>query len=179
MARETLIQTAALLTAGILIGLTLSAGLGMVFPQPTRTKLVIAIQPTLSAAEVMQRSKPVEAFLEQRLPEVDVEIYVPTSYAAAVEALRRGHAQAAFMSAWPSYLAWKLAGAEVVLAEVRTVGEGDKLIQSTAYYSYWIVMPDSPIKSVEDLRGKKVALPSPISTSGYLAPVAKLVELGY
>ncbi|MEM2114591.1 MAG: phosphate/phosphite/phosphonate ABC transporter substrate-binding protein [Candidatus Caldarchaeum sp.] len=179
MARETLIQTAALLTAGILIGLTLSAGLGMVFPQPTRTKLVIAIQPTLSAAEVMQRSKPVEAFLEQRLPEVDVEIYVPTSYAAAVEALRRGHAQAGFMSAWPSYLAWKLAGAEVVLAEVRTVGEGDKLIQSTAYYSYWIVMPDSPIKSVEDLRGKKVALPSPISTSGYLAPVAKLVELGY
>ncbi|MCS6785363.1 MAG: phosphate/phosphite/phosphonate ABC transporter substrate-binding protein, partial [Candidatus Caldarchaeum sp.] len=140
---------------------------------------VLAVQPTLAGAEVLQRAKPIEAFLEKELPEIDVEIYVPTSYAAVVEALRRGHAQAAFMGAWPSYLAWKLGEAEVVLAEIRTVGEGDKLIQAPQYYSYWVVMPNSPIKSIEDLRGKKVAMPSPISTSGYVAPVAKLVELGY
>lgn len=179
--RRTIIQTTALITAGIIIGLAFSAAFGYTFlsPRQDRVKLVLAVQPTLSAAEVLQRARPVEAFLEQKLPDVDVEIYVPTSYAAVVESLRRGHAHAAFMSAWPSYLAWKLAEAEVVLAEIRTVGEGGKLVEAPQYYSYWVVLPDSPIKSVEDLRGKKVALTSPISTSGYLAPVAKLVELGY
>ncbi|MEM3082738.1 MAG: PhnD/SsuA/transferrin family substrate-binding protein, partial [Candidatus Caldarchaeum sp.] len=174
------IQTIALLTAGIIIGMLLSASFGFVVVQPqSRQKLVIAVQPTLSAAEVLQRAKPIEAFLEQKLPDIDIEIYVPTSYAAVVESLRRGHAHAAFMSAWPSYLAWKLADAEVVLAEIRTVGEGDKIVEEPQYYSYWVVLPNSPIKSIEDLRGKKVALPSPISTSGYVAPLAKLVELGY
>ncbi|MEM0349600.1 MAG: phosphate/phosphite/phosphonate ABC transporter substrate-binding protein [Candidatus Caldarchaeum sp.] len=174
------IKSIALITAGIIIGLLLSAAFGLVILQPqNKQKLVIAVQPTLSAAEVVQRAKPIEAFLEQKLPDIDVEIYVPTSYAAVVESLRRGHAHAAFMSAWPSYLAWKLADAEVVLAEIRTVGEGDKIVEAPQYYSYWVVLPNSPIQSIEDLRGKKVALPSPISTSGYVAPVAKLVELGY
>jgi phosphonate transport system substrate-binding protein len=170
-------KTVILLTAGVVIGLLISTGFAILTqPRPTQ-KLVIAIQPTLAAAEALQRSKPLESFLEQRLG-VDVEIYVPTSYAAVVEALRQGHADAAMMSAWPSYLAWKLAGAEVVLAEVRRVGEGDRLVEKTYYYSYWVVLPDSPIKSLEELRGRKVALPSPISTSGYVAPLAKLVEKG-
>jgi phosphonate transport system substrate-binding protein len=159
-------KTVILLTAGVVIGLLISTGFAILTqPRPTQ-KLVIAIQPTLAAAEALQRSKPLESFLEQRLG-VDVEIYVPTSYAAVVEALRQGHADAAMMSAWPSYLAWKLAGAEV-----------DRLVEKTYYYSYWVVLPDSPIKSLEELRGRKVALPSPISTSGYVAPLAKLVEKG-
>ncbi|MCS6768820.1 MAG: phosphate/phosphite/phosphonate ABC transporter substrate-binding protein [Candidatus Caldarchaeum sp.] len=179
MRSKIIIQTSALIIVGVIIGLASSAVLGFVFQQPVQQKLVLAVQPTLAAAEVLQRAKPIEAFLEREMPEVDVEIYVPTSYAAVVESLRRGHAQAALMGAWPSYLAWKLGEAEIVLAEIRTVGEGEKLIQAPQYYSYWVVMPDSPIKSVEDLRGKKVAMPSPISTSGYVAPLAKLVELGY
>jgi phosphonate transport system substrate-binding protein len=145
-------KTVILLTAGVVIGLLISTGFAILTqPRPTQ-KLVIAIQPTLAAAEALQRSKPLESFLEQRL--------------------------GVMMSAWPSYLAWKLAGAEVVLAEVRRVGEGDRLVEKTYYYSYWVVLPDSPIKSLEELRGRKVALPSPISTSGYVAPLAKLVEKG-
>ncbi len=165
-----------LLGIGILIGALPSIFLLTMYSQPTQ-KIVIAVQPTLASAEILQRAKPMESFLEERLG-VDVEIYVPMSYAAVVEALRRGHAQVALMSAWPAYLAWKLGGAEVVLAEVRTVGQGDKIVNETYYYSYWVVMPDSPIRSLEDLRGKKVGLPSPLSTSGYVAPLAKLVEKG-
>ncbi|MEM0440797.1 MAG: phosphate/phosphite/phosphonate ABC transporter substrate-binding protein [Candidatus Caldarchaeum sp.] len=180
MSRKTIIQTTAFISIGIIIGLAFTAVFGSAwFQPPPKQKLVIAVQPTFAAAEVLQKSKPIEAFLEQQIPEVDVEIYVPTSYAAVVESLRRGHAQAAFMGAWPSYLAWKLAEAEIVLAEIRIVGEGDKLIEAPQYYSYWVVLPDSPINSFEDLRDKKVAMPSPISTSGYVAPIAKLVEQGF
>ncbi|MEM4416245.1 MAG: hypothetical protein QXH32_09840, partial [Candidatus Caldarchaeum sp.] len=57
------IQTIALITAGIIIGMLLSASFGFVVVQPqSRQKLVIAVQPTLSAAEVLQRAKPIEAF---------------------------------------------------------------------------------------------------------------------
>lgn len=158
------------------MGALITSGLSLLTNQPSQ-KIVIAIQPTIAASDILQRAKPVETFLEERLA-VDVEMYVPTSYAAVVEALRRGHAHAALMSAWPSYLAWKLSDAEVVLAEVRTVGSGDKIVNATHYFSYWVTLPDSSISSLEDLRGKKVGLPSPISTSGYVAPLSKLVEKG-
>ncbi|MEM2236931.1 MAG: phosphate/phosphite/phosphonate ABC transporter substrate-binding protein [Candidatus Caldarchaeum sp.] len=169
-------KTLLLLAVGVVIGITITSGLSFLYSRPSQ-KIVIAVQPTLGAADVLQRSKPLESFLEEKLG-VDVEIYVPTSYAAVVEALRRGHAHAALMSAWPSYLAWKLADAEVVLAEVRRVGLGDKIVNETYYFSYWVTLPESPIRSLEDLRGKKVGLPNPISTSGYVAPLAKLVEKG-
>ncbi|MEM1945082.1 MAG: phosphate/phosphite/phosphonate ABC transporter substrate-binding protein [Nitrososphaerota archaeon] len=165
------------LSIGIMVGALAAIGATALLQPPQREKVIIAVQPTLSAASVMEQAKPLEKFLEDRLG-VDVEIYVPTSYAAVVEAIRRGHAQAAMMSAWPAYLAWKLGGADVALAEVRMVSIGGKLVNSTYYYSYWVVPKDSEVKTLEDLRGKVVALPSPLSTSGYLAPLAKLVEKG-
>ncbi|GBC68726.1 Phosphate-import protein PhnD [archaeon HR01] len=166
-----------LLVAGILIGAIGVLGATALQHPAEPKKLILAVQPTLTASAVLQQAKPLEEFLESKLG-VDVEIYVPTSYAAVVEAIRRGHADAALMSAWPAYLAWKLGGAEVALAEVREVNIGEALVNSTSYFSYWVVPKDSPINSVEELRGKTVALPSPLSTSGYVAPLAKLVEKG-
>ena len=69
-------------------------------------------------------------------------------------------------------------GAEVVLAEIREVSIGDEKTEEPFYFSYWVVPKDSPYASLEDLRGKKVAFPSQLSTSGYVAPLARLVELG-
>lgn len=170
-------QASILIAVGILLGALASAGVTAITQQQTKEKIVIAVQPTLSATSVLQQAKPLESFLEEKLG-IDVEIYVPTSYAAAVEAVRRGHAHAALMSAWPSYLAWKLGGADVVLAEVRDVSVGDRRVNSTYYYSYWVVPKDSEVTALEQLKGKTVALPSPLSTSGYVAPLARLVEKG-
>jgi len=103
----------------------------------------------------------------------------PTSFAGVIEALRFGHAHAAFMSAWPAALSQKHAGAEVALAEVREVVIGQEMTQATYYFSHWVVRTNSPLNTLADLRGKRVALPSQLSTSGYVAPMAKLVELGF
>ncbi len=141
-------------------------------------KLVIAVQPTSTPEQLNAQAKELEKFLEDRLG-VDVELRFPTTFAGVVESLRYGHADAAFMSAWPASLANTYAGAEVVLAEVREVVIGTEKTEAPSYFSYWVVPKDSPYTSLEQLRGKKVAFPSALSTSGYVAPVARLVELGY
>ena len=144
---------------------------------PPREKLVLAIQPTSTPETLAAESAELEKFLEDRLG-VDVEIRVPTLFAGVIESLRFGHAQAAFMSAWPAAMARKYAGAELVLAEVREVVIGQDKVERPYYYSYWVVPQDSPYKSLAELKGKKAAFPSPLSTSGYVVPMARLVDLG-
>jgi phosphonate transport system substrate-binding protein len=144
---------------------------------PRGSKLTIAVQPTNTPEKLSTDAKQLEEFLAVRLNR-DVEIIFPTSYAGVIEALRFGHAQVAFMSAWPLALAQKNAGAEIALAEVREVVIGAEAKQEPYYFSYWVVRKDSPYTTLEDLRGKKVALPSALSTSGYVAPVGRMVELG-
>ena len=141
-------------------------------------KLTIAIQPTVASDEMLSKAKPLQQFLEKSLGgRTKVEIYVPTSDAAVVESLRFGHAQVAFMSAWPAQLAVRLGGAEVALAEVREVIHGKKKVDAPYYFSYWVVNPDSSHKELSSLKGKSACFPSPISTSGFVAPVGRMVEL--
>lgn len=140
-------------------------------------KLTIAVQPTSTPEKLSADAKGIETFLSERV-NGKVELVFPTSFAGVIESLRFGHAQAAFMSAWPASLARKLASAEVVLAEVREVVIDDKMTEAPYYYSYWVVRRDSQYTKLEQLRGKKASLPSQLSTSGYVAPVARMVELG-
>ena len=142
-----------------------------------KDSIVIAVQPSATQEELSDQASELEGFLEDRL-DSDVELRFPTTYAGVVEALRFGHADAAFMSAWPSALAAKHAEAEVVLAEVREVTIGDEKVEEPYYYSYWVVPSDSEFDSLQDLQGKRAAFPSQLSTSGFVAPVARMVELG-
>ena len=146
-------------------------------PSPTASKIVIAVQPTNTPEQLSADAKELEDFLAKRLGR-PVEIVFPTTFAGVIEALRFGHAQAAFMSAWPLALAEKRAGAQIALAEIREVTIGQQKTEAPYYYSYWVVRPESPYTKLSDLKGKKASLPSALSTSGYVAPVARLVELG-
>jgi len=142
-----------------------------------QAKVVIAVQPTSTPEQLTADAKELREFLSKRLNR-EVEIVFPMTYAGVVEALRFGHAQAAFMSAWPAQLAVKHAKADVALAEVREVVIGQQKKAETFYFSYWVVAKDSPVERLEQLRGKRAVFPSPLSTSGYVAPLARLVELG-
>ena len=166
------LQLLTLTAVGGLFGLGLTA-----CSDSDKDSIVIAVQPSATQEELSDQASELETFLEERL-DSDVELRFPTTYAGVVEALRFGHADAAFMSAWPSALAAKHAEAEVVLAEVREVSIGDEKTEEAFYYSYWIVPADSEYDSLEDLKGKRAAFPSQLSTSGFVAPVARMVELG-
>jgi phosphonate transport system substrate-binding protein len=142
-----------------------------------KPKIVIAVQPTATAEQLSANAKDLGTFLTGKMGR-EVELVFPTTYAGVVESLRFGHAQAAFMSAWPARLAWKLAEGDVALAEIREVVIGQDKKEETFYFSYWVVPKNSTITKLEDLRGKRVAFPSQLSTSGYVAPLARLIELG-
>ena len=163
----------------MVLALTLSACAPGKLESPAKEKLVLAVQPTATPEKLSAEAKDIEAFLEARMPNVDIEIVFPTFYGGVIESLRFGHAQAAFLSAWPAALAVKNAGAEVALAEIREVVIGEEKVERPYYFSYWVVLKDSPYTSLEQLRGKKAAFSSLLSTSGYVAPLARLVKLGF
>jgi phosphonate transport system substrate-binding protein len=93
------------------------------------------------------------------------------SNAAQVEAMRSGRLHVGGFSTGPTAFAVNLAGA------VPFAVKGDaKGFQS--YRLLLLVRADSPIKSMADLKGRRVAHTSPSSNSGNLAPRALFPSLG-
>jgi phosphonate transport system substrate-binding protein len=162
----------------LLLILVVGVGVYYFYSRPAVEKLVIVVNP-MPRDRVQVEAVELERFLEEKLG-VDVELYFPTSVAAIVEALRYGHAQVALgVGALPSALALSVADVNMVLVEVREVIIDGKATSAPYYYSYWIVLKDSPYTSLDQLRGRRACFPSELSTSGYVFPMYRLVELGY
>jgi len=142
-----------------------------------KDKLVIAIQPTSTPEQLSSQSQELKDYLQKKLDR-DVEIFFPTSYAGVIESLRFGHAHAAFMGSWPAVLAMTKADADILLAEVREVFIDDEKTEAPYYFSYWVVLPESPYRTLDDLRGRRAAFSSKLSSSGYVAPLSRMVEMG-
>ena len=138
-------------------------------------KLIIAVQPTSTPEKLADGAVELEKYLEEKLG-VDVGITFPTSYAGVVEALRFGHADAAFMSAWPALLAQQKAGAQVVLAEVREVIIDGQKAERPYYYSYWVVPSASPYTSLDQMRGNMNLSRCPDPSSYERANYAEILQ---
>ncbi len=173
-------STSWIVLVGFLL-LMILGGVGVYYlylSKPGVEKLVIVVNP-VPRERVQVEAIELERFLEERLG-IDVEIYFPASVAAIVEALRFGHAHVALgVGSLPAALALSVADVEMVLVEVRDVIIDGVAVQAPYYYSYWIVLKDSPYTSLDQLRGRRVCFPSELSTSGYIFPLYRLVELGY
>lgn len=97
----------------------------------------------------------------------EVEFFPVSSRTAAVEALSSKHVD--FVLTGP---------AEYVVFKNRTDAKVVIGWQRPDYFAQIVVMADGPIKSVEDLRGKKVAFGSIGSTSQHLGPAQALADMG-
>ena len=93
------------------------------------------------------------------------------SYAAQVEAMRSGRLHIAGVATGPTPYAVNLAGFEPIVAMRRPDG-------GIGYSLRLITHKDSPIRSVADLKGKRVAHVSPSSNSGDNAPRALFTSMG-
>lgn len=93
------------------------------------------------------------------------------SYAAQVEAMRSGRLHIAGVASGPTPFAVNLAGFVPVAAMQRADG-------SVGYTLQLITHRDSAIRSVTDLKGKRVAHVAPSSNSGDIAPRALFKALG-
>ncbi|MEO0969483.1 MAG: phosphate/phosphite/phosphonate ABC transporter substrate-binding protein [Cyanobacteria bacterium J06639_18] len=133
--------------------------------------LRISVLPTQSRAEQERMIKPLKQHLEKVLRQ-KVEFLIASSYKDNVDMLVDGRANAAYTGA-VSYLEALERGANVkpIVAPI------DKFTNRPWYRSCIIVRTKSPIKTLQDLKGKRVAFVNPSSTSGYLMPSAALKEL--
>ena len=102
-----------------------------------------------------------------------VELVQSTDYAALVEAAIAGRIDIGNFSGF-TYVAATNGGAPLTPIGVTVTEEGEE----PGYESLTVVPKGSDIKSIEDLKGKKVCFVDPGSTSGYLYPSAELLAVG-
>lgn len=120
--------------------------------------------PSVDAKVIKNRSREIEQFLEANTPYA-VEVSVPTSYVAVVEAFGSKRADVAALNTFGYILANEKYGAEARLTVLR--------YGRATYQAQIIARTDSGSDTVADLADKKFTYVDPASTSGYLLP-AKL-----
>lgn len=103
---------------------------------------------------------------------VPVEMSITTSYAALVEAQRGMQAQVGYYGALSFLLAEQQFGAVPIMVD-STDGKNPG-----SYYAILMAGKDSPVKSVQEIRGQDFTLVDPASTSGNLFPRVMLIEEG-
>lgn len=99
-----------------------------------------------------------------------VQIQVLSDYAAVVEGLGFGHVDMAYLGPRTFVIANHRYGAQAIVTQL--------IDDSPFYHSYFIVPHDSPLQSIDELRGKQVAFADPSSTSGSLIPKLELMNRG-
>ncbi len=101
-----------------------------------------------------------------------VKWYGPESYAAQVEAMRSGRLHVSGFSAGATVYGVNLGG----FHPVAMMGNKDGTFRG---YKLWLIThKDSDIKTVQDLKGRKVAHVTPSSNSGNQAPRALFKDMG-
>src|SRR5687768_2495206 len=102
---------------------------------------------------------------------LNYEVFVPTSYAATIEAMCASPSNSiGFIPAAGYIIANNRCGVEVAAAAVRRGWP--------AYWSMIIVRRDSDILTLGDLEGRSWGYPDAGSTSGYIVPSVQLQTLG-
>ena len=147
-------------------GLALAGGLQAAVAADWKSQypeLTLAVIPAENASTTVDRYTPLTAYLAKELG-VPVKLSVANDYAAVIEAQRAGNAQIAFYGP-ASYARAIITGVATEPVVVSRHSNG-----LTGYYSVLYVMKDSPYQKIEDLKGKKLALVDPNSTSGNNAP---------
>ena len=162
------------LTAGLLGAGLLAAAAPRASAQSWRAafpELTMAVVPAENSEGLTNRYGPFIAYLGRQLG-VPVRLRIANDYAAVIEGQRSGlvhiatYGPAAFARAL-------LTGVPTEAILIGVNGDGTR-----GYYSVFYVLKDSPYRSVADLRGRKLGLVDPNSTSGNNMPRFALDRMG-
>ncbi|WGF88021.1 phosphonate ABC transporter substrate-binding protein [Marinivivus vitaminiproducens] len=135
-------------------------------------ELVLAVIPSENASGTTDRYAPTVEYLARELG-TEVTLRIANDYAAVIEGQRAGNVQIGYYGP-ASYSRAVMTGVEIEPLVNTRNGSG-----TNGYYSVVYVRADSPYQSMEDLRGKSIALVDPNSTSGNNAPRYFLNRDGY
>ena len=126
-------------------------------------KLVIAYQPGIGYAPLIVMKN--ERWIEQRYPGTKVEWKVLASGAAITDGVIKGDIHVGAGGVGPLLVGWARGVNWKYLAPLN---EGD----------LWLMAKDPDIKTIEDLRGKRIAMPSPTSIQAQVLRKMAQVKLG-
>ncbi len=132
-------------------------------------KLAFAFQKQKDPRSIQEHAERVAEILGDRIG-IPVEVRVPTSYGATVQALISNRAHVAYVDSISFLLARSEAPVRLILVELR---DG-----RTEYDSIFVVRKDSPLQNLAELRGKRMMFTSNTSTSGYVMAYSRLVNEG-
>jgi phosphate/phosphite/phosphonate ABC transporter binding protein len=152
-------------------------------PSTERPAVSSAAAPRVMPARPLRRGRPPHlekgtaeeyAPLAQHLARVlahEVEIVVPKSYDEVVLGLADGSLDLGLLTPFVYVKAQERVPGLVLLASL--LGEG-----SPRYRGYIVVRSDSPVQDLAGLRGRRFGFVDPDSASGYLFPLALLLDAG-
>lgn len=133
--------------------------------------LRVGLIPNQNPEEVEAQYQPLEDYLREEIGR-EVEISVPATYNAVVEALVSGELDMAYFGGLTYVQARQRADVTPLVTEV------NPYTGTTKYHSLIIAPTDSDINEVEDIEGRDFAFGSVSSTSGSLYPSIMLNKAG-
>ncbi|MEX1377410.1 MAG: phosphate/phosphite/phosphonate ABC transporter substrate-binding protein [Eubacteriales bacterium] len=144
--------------------------------------LEVQLIPSRDASVLEAQRLPLEKLLEEQL-DMDVNVTIATDYNALIEAMASEQVQVGLLATTAYVLAADEGAAEAILKSLRydVDDNGGKLLDQPlvgGYKSQLVVAKDSGITSVADLKGKKIAISSFTSTSGFVWPANLLADNG-
>lgn len=145
-------------------------------------ELNIQFVPSSQADTILAKAKPLEDLLSKQLG-IPVHVSISTDYNTVIEAMGSKKVDMGFLPPDGYVTAHKQYGAKVILQSTRlgmkddnTGANTDKLVNN--YKSMVLVRADSSIKSIKDLKGKKIAVQGATSSAGYIYPTVELYKKG-
>lgn len=127
-------------------------------------ELVMAIVPAENASGTVDRFTPFAKYLEKELG-TKVTLRVANDYTAVIEGQKNRQIHMGFYGPGSYARAYAVSNGNTVAFTTTQNQDG-----SIGYYSVTYVMAGSPYKTLDDLKGKRLALVDVESTSGFKAP---------
>lgn len=145
------------------------------------TELTVQFVPSQNAETLEAKAKPLEKLLSDKLG-IPVKVSVSTDYNTIIEAMQSKKVDVGFLPPNTYVQAKEMGVAEVILQAQRygvNEKDGTPTTELTdSYKSMILVKADSGIKSLADLKGKKIAWQNVTSSAGYVYPAVEMKKEG-
>lgn len=139
-------------------------------PQNQQQTFLIGLVPEQDIFKQIRRYEPLADYLSRQL-NVRVALIVIPSYEKAVDFFKEKKLDAAFLGSMTYILAHTRLGVEPIARPVSLDG-------TSTYYGVMFVRADSKIRSVQDMKGKRLAMVEANTMAGYLLPLAYFTKKG-
>lgn len=147
-----------------------------------KEKLVVQFVPTNNDGTMEAKAKPFAEYLSKKLDR-QVDVTLATDYSTIVEAMASGQVDIGIMPPAAYVQAKDMDAAEAILTS--QLGDYDQETGlplegqlTNTFKGEILVLADSGLNELTDLKGKKIATLSPNSASGYIYPVAEMKDAG-